>query len=74
MTDEITHEYDDIIGLPHHVSQSRRHMSNLARAAQFSAFAALKGYDDAISETARENEERIKREEEECEYFDDIII
>lgn len=46
-------KYDDIIELPHHVSQSRRRMSGLERAAQFSPFAALTGYDAAIVETAR---------------------
>lgn len=45
--------YEDIINLPHHVSQKRRHMSLYDRAAQFAPFAALTGYDDAINETAR---------------------
>ena len=45
--------YDDIINLPHHVSKNRKHMSNYERAAQFSPFAALKGYDDEIEEAAR---------------------
>jgi len=45
--------YDDIIHLPHHVSKSRPHMSMHDRAAQFSPFAALTGYDAAIKETAR---------------------
>ena len=44
--------YDDIINHPHHVSKVHPQMSLLARAAQFSPFAALTGYDDAISETA----------------------
>lgn len=50
---EISHEYDDIINLPHHVSADRPHMPMLDRAAQFSPFAALTGYDAAIVETAR---------------------
>lgn len=45
--------YDDIIDLPHHVSRSRKRMSVQDRAAQFSPFAALVGYDDAIREEAR---------------------
>ena len=45
--------YDDIINLPHHVSKNRKRMSNYDRAAQFSPFAALKGYDDEIDEAAR---------------------
>lgn len=46
-------QYDDIIGLPHHVSDRRTRMPIADRAAQFSPFAALTGYDDAIEETAR---------------------
>lgn len=45
--------YDDIIHLPHHVSAERPHMSLRDRAAQFSPFAALVGYEDVIGETAR---------------------
>lgn len=45
--------YDDIIHMPHHVSASRKRMPLLDRAAQFSPFAALTGYDAAIRETGR---------------------
>lgn len=45
--------YEDIINLPHHVSSVHPQMSMLERAAQFSPFAALTGYDSAIKETAR---------------------
>lgn len=50
---EECHDYDDIINLPHHVSATRPHMSMLDRAAQFSPYAALVGYDDVVKETAR---------------------
>ena len=46
-------KYDDIIHLPHHVSDHRAPMSMLDRAAQFSPFAALTGYDAVIAETGR---------------------
>ena len=46
-------KYDDIIGLPHHVSENHPQMSMQARAAQFAPFAALSGHGDAIKETAR---------------------
>lgn len=49
----MTESYADIIHLSHHVSPSRKRMSRLDRAAQFSHFAALTGYDDAIQETGR---------------------
>ena len=45
--------YDDIIHLTHHISQTRPRMPQNDRAAQFSAFAALVGYEDVIDETAR---------------------
>ena len=45
--------YDDIIHLPHHVSPKRAAMSLQDRAAQFSPFAALTGYDGVIAETGR---------------------
>lgn len=45
--------YDDILDLPHHVSATRPQMSMADRAAQFSPFAALTGYDAAIRETGR---------------------
>ncbi len=42
--------YDDIIGLPHYISPTRARMPMEKRAAQFAPFAALSGYDEAISE------------------------
>ena len=47
------HPYADIIDLPHHVSKVHPRMSLHDRAAQFSPFAALVGYEDIIDETAR---------------------
>lgn len=45
--------YADIIDLPHHQSKTRPHMSLYDRAAQFSPFAALSGYDNMVREEAR---------------------
>ena len=55
--------YEDILNLPHHVSKTRPQMSMLDRAAQFSPFAALTGYDDAIKETGRLTGEKIEMDE-----------
>ena len=55
--------YDDIIDLPHHVSGTHPPMSRADRAAQFSPFAALTGYDAAVRETARVTERRIELDE-----------
>ena len=64
---EITHEYDDIINLPHHVSEVHPHMPMLSRAAQFAPFAALTGYDAAIAETARLTDTKRELSEEQQE-------
>lgn len=61
--------YDDIMNLPHHVSATRPHMSAIDRAAQFSPFAALTGYGDAIKETARLTGERVELDE----YMKDVL-
>lgn len=50
--------YDDIIRLPHHVSQNHPQMSMHDRVAQFAPFAALTGYEAAVGETARQTTER----------------
>ena len=62
---ERSHLYDDILSLPHHVSETHPRMPMLSRAAQFSPFAALTGYDAAIEETARLTDERRELTEEE---------
>lgn len=50
---ENSHRYDDIINLPHPTSSTHARMPHIDRAAQFSPFAALSGYDDAVKETSR---------------------
>ena len=56
-------KYDDIIEHPHYRSKKRPHMSMINRAAQFSPFAALVGYDEAVTETGRLTDERINLDE-----------
>lgn len=65
----MTKSYDDIIHLPHHVSGTHPHMAILDRAAQFSPFAALTGYDAAVRETARLTDERVELDE----YMKDVL-
>ena len=43
--------YDDIISLPHPTSRRHPRMSRADRAAQFGAFAALRGFDEEIDRT-----------------------
>ena len=59
----MSESYEDIINLPHHVSPTRPRMSMADRAAQFSPFAALSGYGDAVQETARLTNRRIELDE-----------
>lgn len=63
-------EYKDIINLPHHVSSKRPQMPMLDRAAQFSPFASLTGYDDAIHETGRLTDEKIDLSDEDKKTLD----
>ena len=52
--------YADIINLPHHQAADRPHMSLYDRAAQFSPYAALVGYDDMVKETARQTDSKLE--------------
>lgn len=56
-------KYDDIIDLPHHVSERHPQMPAMDRAAQFSPFAALTGHRDMIAEAERLTEKKIELEE-----------
>ena len=58
--DEAVRQYGDMMDLPHHEPDPVEHprMSLEARAAQFSPFAALTGYEDAIKESARYTNEK----------------
>lgn len=54
------HDYDDIIDLPRPVSRRHAPMPMANRAAQFSPFAALSGYEDAVEESARLTDARLE--------------
>ena len=62
--------YEDIINLPHHVSPKRSPMSMQDRAAQFSPFAALTGFEDAIVETGRITDTKMELGDELRELLD----
>ena len=62
-------EYDDLIHLPHPVSRKHPPMSAADRAAQFSPFSALTGYEAVIQETGRQTDSRVELEE----YSRDIL-
>lgn len=54
--------YEDIIALPHPASKKHHRMSALDRAAQFSPFAALNGYDEVIEEQIQEVADFFEKE------------
>lgn len=51
--------YEEILDHPRHVSKSRPKMPRRDRAAQFGAFKALNGYEEAVDEEARTVGERL---------------
>lgn len=65
--------YDDMIHLPHHVSKIRPRMPMSDRAAQFSPFAALVGYDAAIAETGRLTGSRVILDEYEIQRLNEQL-
>ena len=51
--------YKDIVNLPRHISKVHPQATMADRAARFSPFAAISGYEDMVKEVARVTEERI---------------
>lgn len=56
-------KYEDMLYMPHRVSSTRPQMDISVRAAQFSPFAALTGYEAAIEETRRLTEDFVELDE-----------
>ena len=56
-------KYKKIINLPHHVSNTYKRMTTQSRAAQFSAFRALNGYEEEINEVSRLTDKKIELDE-----------
>ena len=53
-------DYADIINLPRPELHSHTRMAIEKRAAQFSPFAALTGYDEVVKKTAQQHEDSIQ--------------
>ncbi len=56
-------KYDDMLYMEHPTSKKHPRMAPEMRAAQFSPFAALTGYDTAVKETAVRVENHVLQEE-----------
>ena len=74
MKEEHMHKYDDIIELPRHVSTRHPRMSVADRAAQFSPFAALTGYEEIVREAARRTEEKAILTPDEEELINETLL
>lgn len=70
---DVMEKYADIIQLPHYVSETRPQMDIIDRAAQFSPFAALTGYEDAVQETGRMTEQFSELDESRKSILDDKL-
>ena len=68
-----TNPYEDMLDLPRPVSGRRCPMSNYDRAAQFSPFAALTGFEETIEETGRLTDRRIELDEMEVEQLNALL-
>ena len=55
--------YEDIVDLPHHVSKKHPQPTMADRAARFTPFAAITGYEEMVLEEARVTDERIEMDE-----------
>ena len=54
--------YEELLYLPHHVSDVHPRMAMIDRAAQFAPFAALTGYEEAVDECIKRMEEEVENE------------
>lgn len=66
-------KYEDMLYLKRPVSRNHPPMDLKDRAAQFSPFAALTGYGDAVKETARQTEQRRELDEYEKAALDEQL-
>lgn len=56
-------KFDDIVNREYVKNPNRRHMTLVERAAQFGAFKAVTGHEDALHETARLTDEKLQLDE-----------
>ncbi len=72
MNDDV-HDHSDILTMTHPISKKHKRMKMEERAAQFSPFAALVGYEDSINEMGRTTTEKKVLSEEKKEEIDKKI-
>ena len=73
MSEKDPHRYDDMLDMPHPISKRHLPMSSLNRAAIFSPFAALTGFDAKIQDAQRRRCNRILLSEDEKAPINDVL-
>lgn len=63
-------DYSDILQHSHHISRRHPPLSRMSRAAQFSPFAALTGYEETVEEAARLTDVRRDMDEQQLQALD----
>ncbi len=71
--DRFIKDYEDMLLMPHYVSNKRPRMAISNRAAQFSPFAAVVGHEEAIREKARYTEKKRELDETEMALIDEML-
>ena len=72
--DEVRQLYGDLLNREHPVSKKHPRMSRLNRAAQFSPFAALTGYEELVDEAARYTGQKRELDEAEKEVLNQKLL
>ncbi len=72
----MTHKfpYEDIINLPPHISKKHPQPTMLERAARFSPFAAITGYEEMVKEAARVTDKKIELDEGSKEILNEKLL
>ena len=66
--------YEDIINLPPHISKKHPQPTMLERAARFSPFAAITGYEEMVKEAARVTDKRVELDESSKEILNEKLL
>lgn len=66
--------YEDIVDLPPHISKKHPQPTMLERAARFSPFAAITGYEEMVKEAARVTDKKIELDEGDKEILNEKLL
>lgn len=66
--------YEDIVDLPPHISKKYPQPTMLERAARFSPFAAITGYEEMVKEAARVTDKKIELDEGDKEILNEKLL